>query len=196
MKFILPIVFTIISIILFIFVINPSYKEVAIIKSDNAVYSAALSNSTELQKTQDNLLTTFNEIKQSDKDRLGNFLPSAVNNIQLILEIERIAGLHSMSIKDIKFESVKKDIAPVGTNTIVSAVSVDTRPYGVFPIEFTTDGKYDAFVLFLKDLELNLRLVDVKSISFSVPEVNGKMVAGIDPNIYHYIVKVETYWLK
>ncbi|MFA6355047.1 MAG: hypothetical protein WCW65_01310, partial [Candidatus Paceibacterota bacterium] len=62
--------------------------------------------------------------------------------------------------------------------------------------EFTTEGDYDSFVLFLKDLEFNLRLADVKSISFVVPDSSGKPVSGVDPNVYRYSLKVETYWLK
>ena len=165
-------------------------------RSDIDVYNAALSNSTNLQKTQDTLLKAYNEISQADKDRLGNFLPSTVNNIQFILEVERVANLHNMPIKDIKFDSVKKDVAPTDTTTIVSEVNVDNLPYGVFPIEFTTEGNYDSFVAFLKDLEYNLRLVDVKSVSFSIPDSSVKIASGIDPNIYTYDLKVETYWLK
>jgi len=196
MKLIIPIVLILISIATFIFGVNPLYKDVAVLKTDIAVYNKALSSSTELQKTEDNLITAYNEIKQSDKDRLNNFLPNSVNNIQFILEIERIASLHNMPIKDIKFESVKKDATPTNTNTIVSEDTTVRLPYGVFPIEFSTEGSYDSFVLFLKDLEYNLRLADVKSVSFTVPDPNIKAAVGVDPNVYQYSVKVETYWLK
>ncbi len=196
MKLILPILLILISIITFIFGVNPWYKDVSALKADIVVYNKALDNSTELQKTEDTLIKAYNEIKQSDKDRLNNFLPSSVNNIQFILEIERIANLHNMPIKNIKFESVKKDSTPKNTNTIVSDEGADSRPYGVFPIEFTTEGNYDTFVLFLKDLEYNLRLADVKSVSFTVPDPSVKAIAGVDPNVYQYLLKVETYWLK
>ena len=196
MKFIFPIFSIIASIIIFILVIDPYYKDVSVLKSDILVYNTALDNSTNLQKTEDSLLTAYNGIKQSDKDRLGAFLPSSVNNIQFILEVERIANLHNMPIKNIKFEAVKNDNTPTDSNTVVSSVSKNNLPYGVFPIEFTTEGSYDKFVPFLKDLEYNLRLVDIKSITFTVPDTSVKMAAGVDPNSYSYVLKVETYWLK
>ncbi len=196
MKFIFPIIAIIASILIFIFFINPKYNEITLLKTDIQDYNKALDNSTALQKTEDSLLTSYNQIKQEDKDRLSDFLPSSVNNIQFILEIERIASLHNMPIKDIKFETVKNDAAPANTNLVVSSVSKDNLPYGVFPIEFSTDGSYDKFVPFLKDLEYNLRLVDIKSMSFLVPDTSGKLAAGVDPNSYHYIIKAETYWLK
>lgn len=185
------------SVAVFFLAVDPFYKEVSALRGDTAVYDTALSNSTNLRKTEDSLIKSYNEIRDEDKERLEKFLPSSVNNIQFILEIERIANLHNMPVKDIKFEPNRKStVAAAGSNTIVSSVSTDNRPYGVFPIEFSTEGKYDAFVLFLKDLETNLRLVDIKSISFAVPNNNGKMINGEDPNVYKYTVKVETYWLK
>jgi hypothetical protein len=196
MKLILPILLILISVIAFIFGVNPWYKDVTALKADIVVYNKALSSSNELKSKEDTLITAYNEIKQEDKDRLNNFLPSTVNNIQFILEVERIASLHNMPVKDIKFESVKKDATPTNANIIVSEDTKDAKSYGVFPMEFTTEGKYEAFVPFLKDLELNLRLADVKSVAFAVPITTDKPVAGVDPSVYQYTLKVETYWLK
>lgn len=196
MKFILQILFIAIAILVFIFGVNPIYSEVSGLKADIATYNEALDNSTNLQKTEDSLIKAYNEISQSDKDRLNSFLPDSINNIQFILELERIANLHNMPIKDIKFEAKSSSNASANPNVVVSAISTDTRPYGVFPIEFTTEGDYASFVLFLKDLEYNLRIADIKSISFNIPDANAKPVAGFDPNVYRYLIKVETYWLK
>lgn len=196
MKFILPIIFILIAILTFIFGVNPYYKEVSLIRSDIDVYNTALSNSTNLQKTQDSLLLAYNEITKVDKDRLNEFLPSSVNNIQLILEVERIANLHNMPIKDLKFENIKKEVDPTDSKTIVSEASTDNTPYGVFPLQFSTEGNYDSFIAFLKDLEYNLRLINIKSVSFTVPVDNGKITPGVDPNVYEYVLKVEAYWLK
>lgn len=194
MKLIFPILFILISIAAFIFGVNPFYKDVKTLKEDILVYNTALSNSTNLQKNEDALIKAFNSIKDEDKDRLGKFLPSTVNNIQFILEIERMANSHSMPIRDLDFEARKKD-APV-SNIIVSESSEENKPFGTFPISFTTEGTYDSFVSFLRDMEYNLRLIDVKSISFSIPDPNSKVNEFVDQNVYKYTVKVETYWLK
>jgi len=196
MKLLLPIILIIVSILTFIFGVNPLYKDVKSLRAETDAYNTALNNSTDLQKTQDGLIKSYGEISEADKSRLADLLPSSLNNIQFILEVERIANLQGMPIKDIKFDTMKKDNTATDTNTVVSATDIDTRPYGVFPIEFTTEGNYDSFLLFLKALEYNLRLADVKSISFSVPEDTGKPVPGVDPNVYRYVLNIETYWLK
>lgn len=193
MKLILPILFIGIAVVAFMFGVNPWYNDISVLRSEILNYNTALNDSAELQKTEDSLIKTYNSIKQSDKDRLNNFIPNSVNNIQFILEVERIASLHNMPIKDLKFEAKKQNSS--NGSTVVAQVGVDDKPYGIFPLEFATEGTYDSFVLLLKDLESNLRLVDVKSISFSVPE-GVKTTDGVDPNIYKYSVKIETYWLK
>ena len=197
MKFLLPISFLLIAGVLFFVVIDPTYKDVSSLRDDVNTYNLALDNVTQLQKTMDSLVGSYKNIKQEDKDRLNSLLPNTVNNIKFILEVEHIASLHNMPIKNIKFEA-EKPASSTGSagNTVVVNGLDDSRPYGVFPIEFGTDGDYGTFVSFLKDLEYNLRLVDVKSVSFTVPPLPVTQVAGFDPNILSYTLKVDTYWLK
>ena len=143
------------------------------------------------------MITAYNEIRSEDKDRLNKFLPNTVNNIQFILEIERIANLHNMPIKDIKFETQKSGSA--NPNIVTSKTEDDDNPYGTFPVSFVTEGSYDSFVSFLKDLEYNLRLVDIKAVSFSITDPTANVTKGLDVNsqdVYRYTVAVETYWLK
>lgn len=205
MKFISSILFIVVAGILFFFVIDPFYQDAQALATSVSDYNVALKNSTQLQKTRDSLIETYKGIKLEDRDRLNHFLPSTIGNIELILEIEKIANLHGMPIGDIKFDAqsladqtVINPAATSGTPRSVVVAENDPAknlPYGVFPLEFTIEGRYDTFVEFLKDLEHNLRLVDVKSISFEVPPpaASGSLT---DSNIYTFTLKVETYWLK
>lgn len=199
MRSLFPILSLIIAGILFFVVINPLYSDISQLRSDVATYNIALDNSTNLQRTQDALVTAYKNIKPEDKDRLSHFLPNTVNNIEFILEVEQIANLYGMPIKNIKFESPK----PTTTTSTASAGSVlvtnnpaTSRPYGVFSIEFATEGNYSTFASFLKDIEHNLRLIDVRQVSFIVPPKPIKPGDGPDPNIFTYNLKVDTYWLK
>ena len=204
MKFIFSILLIIISIILFFWIVNPLYSDVSSLRTEVATYNIALDNSKELQATRDQLTENYKNINKSDRDRLERFLPNTVNNIRFILEIERIANMHSMPIKNVRFQPEKvsgdntldtaKNPPKQGTTIVTSGNPNTSLPYGSFPIEFTTEGDYNTFVLFLKDLEHNLRLIDIKSISFTVPQ--GDKNGIINPNIYTYNLKIETYWLK
>lgn len=206
MRFISSILFLAISALLFFFFIDPMYGDVKELRTNVATYNAALSNSTDLQKTRDDLVGQYKEIKEADREKLSRLLPSTINNIELILEIEKIANLHGMPVGDIKFDSTnmvtnKDDSKKTDTTTVAESNPSDYLAYGIFPVDFTVEGKYDTFISFLKDLENNLRLVDIKSISFSVPARSSSSESttggnSIDPSIYRYSLKIETYWLK
>lgn len=196
MKLISSISFLIITIVIFFTVIDPLYMDVKQLRTDVDTYNKALNNSTELQKTRDSLVSVYKSIKQEDKDRLAHLLPSTIGNIELILEIEKLANLHGMPIGDIKFETKGLEAPGATGGAVVSNSPTDYLSYGIFPMEFTIEGKYDTFISFLKDLERNLRIVDVKSISFTVPEKSTSLLDTKNSDIYSYALKVKTYWLK
>lgn len=201
MKLISSISFIIISIVVFFVVVDPLYGDVKQLKNDVSTYNEALDNSTELQKNRDALIEDYKGVRLSDRERLAHFLPSTIGNIELILEIEKIANLHGMPIGNIKFETSslenKGDSNKTDNIVVAEPDPDDYLPYGIFPMEFIIEGKYDTFVAFLEDLEHNLRLVDVKSISFEVPDpIITSNNTIVDSDIYSYTLKVETYWLK
>ncbi len=198
MRLIFSISFIIISVALFFVFTDPIYGDVRKLNTEVSTYNTALSNSTELQKTRDTLVNVYKNVTKEDKDNLAHFLPTTIGNIELILEIEKIANLYGMPIKDIKFETKSLEQGIVNKDNIVVAEKdpSDYLPYGVFPLEFVIEGRYDTFVTFLKDLEHNLRLVDVKSISFSVPPPTAGGANTTNPNIYTFTLKIEIYWLK
>ncbi len=199
MRLIIPISFLIIIIALFFIVIRPFYKDIQQIKKDVLVYSTALNNSTELKETRDVLIEKYKNIKTEDRERLTHLLPSSIGNIELILEIEKIANLKGMPIKDIGFDT--KKLVPEkdkenDTSIVAEDNTLDSLPYGIFPINFVVEGRYNVFVDFLKELEQNLRLVDIKSITFSVPSAVATPGNNIDSSIFSYKLNIETYWLK
>lgn len=204
MRYLSQILFIIIAITIFFTVTNPLYNKISLLKEDVKTYDIAMKSSTDLLKTRDALVDVYKGIKQEDKDRLEHLLPDSVNNIQLILEIEKVARFYNMPIKDIKFEG-KSLVNPTNNdNQNINQEEVNKEanlPYGVFPLEFTVDGKYGEFVSFLKDMELNLRIVDIKSVSFTVPEEKSVVLGAtggtyVDPNIYSFKIKADIYWLK
>ena len=202
MKILFPISLIFTSIIVFFLITDPLYKDVKQLKIDMSTYDSALLSANDLKDKRDALLEKYRNIKQEDKDRLEVLLPNTVSNIKFVLEIERIANLHGIPLKDIKFDGKNlpenKDVTEAENAIVLSEEEVlSYKPYGIFPIEFATEGNYESFLSFLKDLELNLRLMDIKSISFTVPdETAGAGGATSDPNVYNFIIKVDTYWLK
>ena len=57
---------------------------------------------------------------------------------------------------------------------------------------------YNNFLNFTKDLENNLRIVDISSVSFSSNSgsTTGSTLGTATTDSYNYDFKIKTYWLK
>lgn len=210
MRNIFPVIFIVLSIAIFFAVVNPMYNDAKKIKNDVEVYNTALTNATRLQKIRDELVSNYKAVTDAEKGKLDHFLPNTVDNIQLILQIQNIATSHGITLKNIRFDSLsdsssKSSESPSpnsGSVNVSGTNAAPATPYGTFDLSFSVDAKYENFIEFLKDLESNIRLVNVKNISFSVPPPGDKTAKSgpgdtpSDPNVYTYSLKVQTYWLK
>ncbi len=190
-RFILPIIFIGISIGGFFMFTNPIYQELPVLRAELDSYNEALNNSKALENERDKLTSKFNSISKEDLEKLEKLLPDNIDNIRLILEIEKIASPYGMALKDVKYNAEE----PVEANAkqAGSGGKLETnKDYKVLNMEFSVSGPYNNFINFTKDLESNLRIVDISSISFS-SEVDSKTNPG---GSYKYNFKIKTYWLK
>ena len=194
-KFAIPAIFIGISIALFFGFTDPIYGEISSLRKTSDSYNQALDNSKALQAERDKLTAKYNTINPDDIAKLEKLMPDSVDNIRLILEIEKIAAPYGMVLKDIKYDSSSGagSSQPTAKSSSTTAAAPKTS-YGVWNLQFSTQGTYSNFVSFLKNLESNLRIVDVSSIDFSskdLPGLNPKL-----PQAYNYTVAIKTYWLK
>ena len=114
-----------------------------------------------------------------------------MDNIRLILEIEKLAKPYGMVLKDVKYDTVEEVVDPKGITQALPILADSRKGYGVWNLEFSIEGSYDNFMAFLGDMENNLRLVEVESVSFS-----SNTGGGPGANVYKYGFKIKTYWLK
>lgn len=187
MKFIFPIILIVIAIGSFLTVTNPMYKSVGLLRTDMASYNEALANATALRSVRDRLNETYSSFSPTDLAKLEKMLPDSVDNIRLVLEINSIASQHQLLLKNIKYDVAQKD---ADTN---SRTKAPAKPYQAFEIAFSTEGTYENFLLFLKDVEKNLRIIDISTISFSVADGPANTIPA---GVYRYDFKIKTYWLK
>lgn len=193
-KYILPAILIGTALTGFFLFTSPLYTEVSLKRAQVSSYNLALDNAKALEAERDMLTQKYNSIDPANLTRLQKLLPDNVDNIRLILEIEKIASPYGMALKDVKYSA---DIAPVAggaVDEVIEEEAVSNKEYGVWNLEFSTTGTYNNFINFLKDIESNLRIVDVSAIEFSSNENIG---AGASlSEVYTYDFKIKTYWLK
>lgn len=179
-KSLFPIFLLAAAISIFYFFTDPTYQEIKTLKLEGKSYADALDNSKKLQAVRDQLLAKYNAIPQTQIDRLERMVPNNVDNVRLVLEIDRIAAKYGMSIKNIK-------LSKENTSKEKNLIGKDNKTYGTLSLEFSVDGPYQNFISFISDLEKNLRIVDIDSVSFS---------SANSSDVIQFGVKIKTYWLK
>ncbi len=195
-KIIFPIISIVIAIVGVFGFVAPGYKELSGLKEQVAAYDQALNNSRSLEEERDKLTQKFNSISSSDLDKIEKLVPDNVDNIRLILEIEKLASPYGMVLKDVHYEVISKEDQDNKQNPKQGGGTKDSNSeYGSWDLEFATEGSYDDFVNFVADLEQNLRVVDVVSVQFSSGSSENQSKTGT-PKPYKYKFKIKTYWLK
>lgn len=171
-----PIILLLASLGLFFGYVDGKYKEYSVKNTEYNQYQNALLKNTDFEDRLAELQTKRQNIDPKDQERLAKMLPSTVDSVRLIIELEGIASKYGLSLKNVSVE--KKDGREVlGSN----------NPFGELTASFEVVAGYSAFLNFLRDLERNQRIVDIENLS---------VVSGDKSNIYNYSVSLKTYWLK
>ena len=183
MKNIIPIIITIISVATFVLVVQPQYNEIQTMRAQETELEDVLDNARKLQSLRDGLLDKRKEIATSDIRRLEKLIPESADNVKLILEFEQIADRYDITIEA---ASATKEEDADGNQ--IQNFDIETKDYGIITLDFTINGGYSELISFLKDVEKNLRITDIRSLTISPSD-------GFDAN-YTYGLTIDTYWLK
>jgi len=207
MRFLLPIIFIIVAIAVFMGVISPIYANIQDLTLQAESYNEALSNSKRLQVRRDELTQTYNQFSQDSVKALEVMIPNSVDNIGLIQEIQRMALRLGIVIKNVNFDPNQVQLEDGefeegAENTAVVQQQNQNLPrrgaveenglYDTFLLEFTIEGSYQDFVAFLQELEMNLRIVDISNINFTATSLDSQ---GSVSDVYDYTFTTKTYRL-
>ena len=184
MKNIFSIIVIIISITTFILFVRPQYTEIKELEAQSSQLDGVLDNARKLQRLRDDLLQKQQEITGADVARLEKLIPENSDNVKLILEFQKIAEQYNLQIETASSSKDNEEVEAGGQN-----IDIETKDYGIITIDFTLSGAYDDFISFLKSVEENLRLADVRSMSIS--PAGGENIGS-----YSYTLSIDTYWLK
>jgi len=175
----LPVILIIAAIGLFYSYIDPTYTSIQSLLAREQKFDDAITKSRELQLLRDTLRGKRNAMSADDLTRLNKLLPDHIDNVRLALDIDGIASVYNMRIKNIS-------IRQSSLNERQKTIGPETSAYESTVLTFSVASTYDNLLLFLKDIERSLRIVDTMQLSFAEP--NG--------DLYEYKISIRTYWLK
>ena len=151
------------------------------LRAEKIALEQALSDARKLEETAANLRNVIAGLDQNKIARLDDFLPDSVDNLQLIVDINNIAGRSNMTLGEVVLaDSNPKNVTP---SSVGAVPAVETTK-----ITFNVTGSYSELKSFLRDLSNSLRLINVSRLEFDTKDS--------ETGEYTYKVDVETYWLK
>jgi Tfp pilus assembly protein PilO len=172
------------------------FNNITTLKVEAASYNQALSNAKSLESERDRLQKKVDTMPSESLARLEKLLPESVDNVRIILEISKLALPYGMVLKNIKYDTIDSSAGNSSVASTQNGLNTNPQDYGTWNLGFSTTGTYDNFIAFLKDLESNLRIIDISSIDFASDDAtvtNPKLGSN---QVYTYNFKIKTYWLK
>ncbi len=178
---------------------NAKIAEIKDVSVINDEYLSAIANANQLVKVRDSVLKDYNALSDDDRERLSKMLPNTVDNIRLIIDLNSVALRHGFPLRNIKAAATSA-INGKGTPSLpqtqdtsggqgraASNTSIPTPVLDTVTVSFSVTAPYQQFIDLLRDLEANLRIMDVTHLTVS---------AGSAPGSYDFGVELKTYWLR
>lgn len=188
-KNVTAVILLVLSVGIYFTVTEGIFNDAKQVKAVNDQYVSAITNAEQLVRVRDQVLQNYNNISQIDRDRLDKMLPSTVDNIRLIIDLNGVAVRDGLTLHDISAAAPdNQSTAAVGNvnPNASSAAGVGNPTLDTVNVSFSVTSSYQQFISFLQDLEANLRIMDVKHLTLSAAD-NGQ---------YTFQVTLNTYWLR
>lgn len=192
MKNILAIALVLASVGMFYLLVEPTYQGIKASQLEKVDYDKALNDAEAVRERQAILGSKYNEMAPADVERLEKSIPDSIDNIRLVIEVDKIAQQYSMVLKNTKSREkvasvTSLEFATDQTNTLSSL-------YGTGELSFTVTGPYEAYIAFIKDLERSLRLTDITAVKLKPVNEDPTKPSAVD--LYEFDTTINTYWLK
>jgi len=184
------------SIGIFMKYISPKYDEVNVLKSKIARIEQALSKTRTIRRKRSALSEQAKNFSEENTARLNKLLPTHVDNVRLILDLDGIASQYGIRIKNVQVK--KKEDLQKGDDSIIGSGGIDQRSYQSLIIQFDIVSTYPEFIAFIKDVEKSLRIVDIVALTMNPKAKNtANAIDGVvtEPE-YKFTLALRTYWLN
>ncbi len=182
MKALISITVVAICIGMYFMYISPTYSDIQILRARKADYTSTLDKAKELAVRRDEVMATYSSISPIDLERLSKALPSTFDQVVFAKDLNALATAHGFTVKDLQVSIVPP--AAVGEGVVLGMQIAP--PYKTITVQYAVSGTYEQFVSYLKDVEKNLRLMDIHTVTIKTS----------DKGVYDYTIILTTYSLR
>lgn len=141
-----------------------------------------------LTQRRDALIEEVNAISAEQRDLIDKAIPVGAKAAEFMVDLEIITKKRGLILKRLDLAgTVEVKAATPGQPVTGLRPSAATTKESIleFPVGLNVAGSYESFKEFLRDLEKNLRLIDVQDISFIAPPKG---------DVFDVNLKIKTYF--
>ena len=183
MKNIIPLLLIVVSVATGFLYIKPEYAKISELRAQKQNYDNAINQAKQVKSVSNELLQKYNSISDADKLKLEAMIPSKFDLIKFTADASFMAGRHSLIVKSVKMMDKAQDST---SQSVVVAPVADA--YRTINLSMLVTGTYPNFVAFLKEMETNTELIDLKTLNIVA---GGESVGSLGFNI-----GISTYSIK
>jgi hypothetical protein len=193
LSLVIALVFLAVAFVLFFDLVEPAYSDVQTLRGQAVGEATSLASEQTLVTQIKNLLTSYTT-QSGNETSLGLAMPTGQNISGALTELEGIAQNNNIAINNILVSppSLLAQSAANAGNASGTAAGL-VKPLGSFTLQLTAQGSYENFQNFISQIETNIRLFDIQSVSLTpVSSAGGTKVVTADN--FNYSVSIETYY--
>lgn len=182
-KIIISLLFLAISYYTAFFLAKPKWQELSDLKAQASSYKETLDSIGKMKESRDRLLRQYNSISEDEKDKLTKMFASSLNEGELMIMFDDFTKTSSLTLADISFQPISENAS--------SAL------YDAYNINMNIIGTYNGFKNFLKNIEKNLLITDIDSITLNTNSSGDSFKSkGSSGGIYSFKITGSVYLKK
>ena len=167
------------SFVFYFLLLKPAYLEVGNLRGLQLKTEEDLNNKRLIIQKVDDLIKKYQSIGVV-REQISDAIPLDPDLARLMLQLSVFASKNNVDIQSLLFS----------ISTVKDAPKPDiTYGYGVIKTTLEVAGNYELLLAFLNDVESNVRLMDVRGISFSKVSTKDK-----EANIFSYKLEFDSYY--
>ena len=186
MKSFLPFIVIGVCIGMYFLYLSPTWTQISVLQAKKAEYINTLNDIKNLTNIRDSAISAYNSIPQDDIDKLSKIIPAKFDSAAFTNNISTLAARYNLVTKE-----VKTDEQTTAARDAAGNPTPDQGPFQTIKVSTKIDGTFDNFLLFLKDLESSVQLMDVVKLNVDVQK--GKTPAQ---DTLEFSLVINTYALK
>lgn len=197
MNLTIPVILILVSIGIFFTFIDPKYESIQGKISEKNKYIIKEQNLETIRKARNDLTKQYNKILPDDILNLEKLLPNHMDNVELIVDMDRIAKKDNIRISEISIANNNGG----GNSGDDSKIKVDGEEnYNSVDLSFSFITSYSKFKMLLSKIRRSLRLVDIVSVQFDNAANKNRQssseITSLSGDNYKFSVVIRAYWLK